>query len=123
MIKNKGNLPENPEWSGFENWLAGEIIADKEKLCKAKDIGLICGTVIAVASFLVLGHNYHTQSQTMVQNEKNWQKVVQENNQRWIEYLSQYDFVSQDGEGYNYYNSDVGGNVNNGAESEEEVQE
>ena len=38
------------------------------------------------------------------------------NNQRWIEYLSQYDFVSQDGEGYNYYNSDVGGDVVNGTE-------
>ncbi len=38
------------------------------------------------------------------------------NNQRWIEYLSQYDFVTQDGEGYNYYNSDVGGDVHNGAE-------
>lgn len=38
------------------------------------------------------------------------------NNQRWIEYLSQYDFVSQDGEGYNYYNADVGGDVVNGKE-------
>lgn len=38
------------------------------------------------------------------------------NNQRWIEYLSQYDFVSQDGEGYNYYNSDVSGDVVNGTE-------
>jgi len=38
------------------------------------------------------------------------------NNQRWIEYLSQYDFVLQDGEGYNYYNSDVGGDVVNGTE-------
>lgn len=123
MIKNKGNLPENPEWSGFENWLASEIIADKEKACKTKDIGLICGTVVAVASILILGLNYHTQSQTMVQNEKNWQNIVQENNQHWIDYLSQYDFVSQDGEGYNYYNSDVGGDVNNGAESEEGVRE
>ena len=61
--------------------------------------------------------NYHTQSQSMVRNEEKWQIVVQENNQHWIDYLSQYDFVSQDGEGYNYYNSDVGGNVNNGTES------
>ncbi len=38
------------------------------------------------------------------------------NNQRWIEYLSQYDFVSQDGEGYNYYNLDVSGDVVNGKE-------
>lgn len=39
------------------------------------------------------------------------------NNQRWIEYISQYDFVSQDGEGYNYYNSDVSGDVVNGTEN------
>ena len=38
------------------------------------------------------------------------------NNQRWIEYLSQYDFVSQNGDGYNYFNSDVGGDVVNGKE-------
>ena len=38
------------------------------------------------------------------------------NNQRWIEYLSQYDFVTQDGDGYNYFNSDVGGDVVNGKE-------
>ena len=117
MQKKEGKIPENPDWSGFENWLAGEIIADKERICKAKDIGLICGTVIAVASVLTLGYNYHTQSQSMVRNEEKWQIVVQENNQHWIDYLSQYDFVSQDGEGYNYYNSDVGGDVNNGTES------
>ncbi len=40
----------------------------------------------------------------------------EQNNQRWIEYLSQYDFVSQDGDGYNYFNSDVGGDVVNGTE-------
>lgn len=38
------------------------------------------------------------------------------NNQRWIEYLSQYDFVTQDGDGYNYFNSDVDGDVINGKE-------
>ena len=36
------------------------------------------------------------------------------NNQRWIDYLSQYDFVSQDGDGYNYFNADVNGDVVNG---------
>lgn len=123
MIESKRKVPENPDWSGLENWLAGEIIADKEKACKAKDISLMCGTVIAVVAIMILGYNCHAQSKTMVQNEENWQRVVQENNQHWIDYLSQYDFVSQDGEGYNYYNSDVGGDVNNGAESKEEVQE
>lgn len=36
--------------------------------------------------------------------------------QGWQELFGSYDYVSQDGEGYNYYNSDIGGNVNNGME-------
>lgn len=42
------------------------------------------------------------------------------NNQRWLEYLSEYDFVSQDGEGVNYFNSEIGGDVTNGASGSEE---
>jgi len=38
------------------------------------------------------------------------------NNRDWRALFSSYDFVSQDGQGQNYYNSDVGGNVNNGSE-------
>lgn len=39
-------------------------------------------------------------------------------NSRFIDYLSQYDFVSQDGEGYNYYNSEIKGDVSNGTENQ-----
>ncbi len=39
------------------------------------------------------------------------------NDERWRELFSSYDYVSQDGEGQNYYNNDVGGDVNNGAEN------
>ena len=45
-----------------------------------------------------------------------YSQANERNNQRWIEYLSQYDFVTQDGDGYNYFNSDVGGDVVNGKE-------
>lgn len=38
------------------------------------------------------------------------------NSQRWLEYLSEYDFISQDGEGTNYFNSEIGGDVTNGSE-------
>lgn len=37
----------------------------------------------------------------------------------WRELFSSYDYVLQDGEGQNYYNSNVGGDVNNGAENKE----
>lgn len=32
----------------------------------------------------------------------------------WIYVFNSYEYVSQDGEGYNYYNSDVEGDINNG---------
>lgn len=46
-------------------------------------------------------------------------------NMAWLYVFQSYDYVSQDGEGYNYYNHEVGGDVYNGSESqsEEERQE
>lgn len=35
----------------------------------------------------------------------------------WIYQWNSYDYVSQDGDGYNYYNSDVDGDIDNGAEN------
>lgn len=45
-------------------------------------------------------------------------------NMAWLYVFQSDDYVSQDGEGYNYYNHEVGGDVYNGAEgqSEEERQ-
>ena len=37
-------------------------------------------------------------------------------NAYWIYQWSSYDYVSQDGEGYNYYNSNIDGDISNGAE-------
>lgn len=36
----------------------------------------------------------------------------------WIYVFQSYDYVTQDGGGYNYFNHDVDGSVYNGAESE-----
>ena len=38
----------------------------------------------------------------------------------WIYVFQSYDYVTQDGEGYNYFNRQVGGDVFNGAESQSE---
>lgn len=38
-------------------------------------------------------------------------------NMTWLYVFQSYDYVSQDGDGYNYYNQDVGGDVNNGTEN------
>lgn len=35
-------------------------------------------------------------------------------NAYWIYVFNSYEYVSQDGEGYNYYNSEIGGDVENG---------
>lgn len=35
-------------------------------------------------------------------------------NTYWIYVFNSYEYVSQDGEGYNYYNSDVEGDITNG---------
>ena len=38
----------------------------------------------------------------------------------WLYVFQSYDYVSQDGEGQNYYNHEVGGDVYNGAEGKSE---
>lgn len=35
----------------------------------------------------------------------------------WIYQWNSYDYVSQDGDGYNYYNSNVEGDIDNGTEN------
>lgn len=80
--------------------LASEVIAWSHKVSKAKDFAIGCLTAGIVAIGIGMAIiNYC-------------------NDRDWRELFSSYDYVSQDGEGVNYYNSDIGGNVNNGAESE-----
>lgn len=80
----------------------GRTLKGKEK---AKDTGLVCMTIVSaglIALSITLG----------IINYKN--------DCKWRELFSSYDFVSQDGNGQNYYNSEIGGNVNNGAEDKGE---
>ena len=35
----------------------------------------------------------------------------------WIYEWNSYDYISQDGDGYNYYNSDIEGDISNGTEN------
>lgn len=35
----------------------------------------------------------------------------------WIYEWNSYDYISQDGDGYNYYNSDIEGDITNGSEN------
>ena len=99
-----------PTWQDVFGTVAGmarnqqtatEMILDEQRRSKAKNVGMVCLTVlstVAIIGLLIVNHL---------------------NVREFVGFLSEYDFVSQDGEGFNYYNSDVGGNVINGAEDKE----
>lgn len=81
--------------------LASEVIAWSHKVSKAKDFAIGC----LVAGIIIVGIGM---------------AIINYCNDRdWRELFSSYDYVSQDGQGYNYYNSGIGGNVTNGAENSE----
>lgn len=90
---------EKKPWDSVENLLASEIIAGRERLSHAKDI-VIVGLFISVISIAIgmAAINY--------MNDRDWREL-----------FASYDYVSQDGEGYNYYNADIEGDVNNGPEN------
>lgn len=45
--------------------------------------------------------------------------INKENDREWRELFNSYDYISQDGNGENYYNSNVSGEVNNGTTDQE----
>ncbi len=110
MQENEKKTEAEPTWKDIfadyaeakkDQNVASEIIAERNMISKAKNVGMVCVTVITVVSIIGL----------LIVNHLN--------TRQFTEYLSNYDFVSQDGEGYNYYNSDIGGDVNNGAKDSE----
>lgn len=108
-------MEPNKSIAGAENGtnkgenLATETIAMVGRQCAQLVTIIKCLLVFCGFMTLVFGIVNYRLSQA---NEKN--------NQRFLEYLSQYDFVSQDSEGANYYNSGVSGDVINGAGGIEE---
>lgn len=90
--------------------LAMEVLKQEQEKNKAGVIGrniaivslAIVSVIIAIGMAII---NYR--------NDCDWRRI-----------FSGYDFITQDGNGENYYNSDIGGNVSNGSEdSEKEGQE
>lgn len=98
---------ENP----FAETLAMELMRNERGKHMAKNLGL--WLMFSISAFLVaaLVYSYTHFSNKFYQNDKEWREL-----------FGSYDYVSQDGNGQNYYNSDIGGNVNNGAESKEAVE-
>lgn len=94
--ENKENSKE-PEPITTEH-LAMEILKQEQEKSKAKNVGIISLTVavviIAIGMALI---NY--------QNDKEWRSL-----------FDSYDFISQDGEGFNNVNSGTQGNLDNSEE-------
>lgn len=111
--KNNEKETQNQGWTGFENWLASEIISNQEKISKAKDIGIVCVTVVACVAIGGLLAVNHAKDKVVYKNDSQWREVIERNNQRWIDYLSDYDFITQDGEGINSINTGEQGDLNN----------
>lgn len=90
---------ENMSWKNVEECLASEIIRGREQVSRAKDFAIGCLSVAIVLVAIGLS----------IINYKN--------DVDWRELFASYDYVSQDGEGYNYYNSNVKGDIKNGTEN------
>ena len=93
IIKNYAEFQKHADES--KEKLATEILQDNDKKDERKNkiiFGLIA--VIAVLAAGLIGSNAY-----------------------WIYQWNSYDYISQDGEGYNYYNSDIEGDITNGAEN------
>ena len=92
----KENLTEKETtWDSLALDIAGRLKAAE----KAKNLAIVVlGVAVVVISISLSIINY-------------------KNDRDWRELFASYDYVSQDGEGYNYYNSDIEGDVSNGAEN------
>lgn len=92
--------------------LAMEVLKQEQRKSKALIFGLTAGLIISGISTVV----------TTVCGKMERENLVQTNYQNdceWRKLFSEYDYISQDGSGENYYNSNVSGEVNNGAAGQE----
>lgn len=99
-------MPKNEENNKDMTWegLAMEIISGKSRASRNKTFVIVVLAIALVAAAIGSSVvNYH--------NDEKWRKL-----------FSEYDYVSQDGNGVNYYNADVGGDVANGA-TDSEIEE
>lgn len=88
--------------------LAMEVLKQEQEKSKAKNLGVIGLTIgfigLAIATAVITIHL----SNVNYKNDCDWRKL-----------FSDYDFISQDGEGINSINDGTQGDLNNGSESKE----
>lgn len=92
--------------------LAMEVLKQEQRRSKALIIGLSIGLAVSGIATVTTAVCGVDERKHLV--EKNYQ-----NDCDWRELFSDYDFISQDGEGINSINDGTQGDLNNGAESKE----
>lgn len=97
------NNKENKELT--TEHLAMEVLKQEQEKSKAKNVGVISLTVAVIVIAIGMAViNYR--------NDCDWRRI-----------FSGYDFITQDGSGYNNVNSGQQGDVNNGSENNEEKEQ
>lgn len=88
MENEKATQKSEPSWNGIEKFFATSVIQQAEKSAKRWFIAWLITLAALVGT-----------------------------NAAWIYVFNSYEYVTQDGEGYNYYNSEIDGDVENGTEN------
>ena len=93
--------------------LAMEVLKQEQEKSRKKNAGLLVGMIIlGIATIAVAAFGWIERSHLVdvnYQNDCDWRRI-----------FSGYDFITQDGGGYNNVNSGQQGDVNNGSENYEE---
>ena len=88
MENEKVTQKSEPSWDGIEKFFATSVIQQAEKSAKRWFIAWLITLAALVGT-----------------------------NASWLYVFNSYEYVTQDGEGYNYYNSEIDGDVENGTEN------
>ena len=88
MGNEKVTQKSEPSWNGLEEFFATQVIEQAKVAAKRWFIAWLITLAALVGT-----------------------------NAAWIYVFNSYEYVTQDGEGYNYYNSEIDGDVENGTEN------
>ena len=88
MEESKETKKTEPSWKGLEEFFATSVIQQAEKSAKRWFVAWLITLAALVGT-----------------------------NAAWLYVFNSYEYVTQDGEGYNYYNSEIDGDVENGTEN------
>ena len=74
--------------------------------------------MVIIGLLILLAASSLTWAVAYYQNDKAWATTYYQNDKEWRDLFSSYDYISQDGEGFNNVNSGTQGNLDNSSEAE-----